>query len=95
MADPWPPKACGFAVEQLPSNSPDFSPIENCWAWLNERLAETDPATPEKFDAFKQRVRNAVGWLHENKAGEMANLIPSMQRRLQAAIRLKGARTGY
>ena len=25
-------KACGFAVEQLLANSPDFNPIENVWA---------------------------------------------------------------
>ena len=30
---------------------------------MDSRLADTDPGTLEKFDAFKERVWNAVAWL--------------------------------
>ena len=58
---------------------------------------ETDPGTLEKFDAFMERVRNAVAWLNGNakKKEEMTGAVDSMRRRLQELIRLKGARAGY
>ena len=39
----------------------------------------------EKFDAFKERVRNAAAWLNGNakKKEEMTGAVDSMQRRLQ------------
>ena len=64
---------------------------------MDSRLADTDPGTLEKFDAFKERVRNAVAWLNGNakKKEEMTGAVDSMRRRLQELIRLKGARAGY
>ena len=61
------------------------------------RLAETDPGTLENFDAFKQRVRNAVNWMHADPKTQrqMTNGVDSMPRRLQKAIDLRGAATGY
>ena len=89
-------KEAGFTRgEQLPPNSPDFNPIENAWAVLNDRLGETDPGTLEKWDSFKIRVANAMRRVNENKAEQMENMVRSMPRRLAECLTLKGARTGY
>ena len=49
------------------------------------------------FAAFKQRVRNAVAWMHADPKTQqkMTNGVASMPRRLQKAIDLRGAGTGY
>ena len=52
-----------IAIQFPLANSPDLNPIENVWSFSDSRLADTDPGTLEKFDAFKERVRNAVAWL--------------------------------
>ena len=85
---------CAHQVEKLPPSSPDFNPIENVWFLLDKRLKETDPGKLEKLADLKVRVGNAVRWLNANGQQGLRNCVESMQRRLQTAIRLKGAGTG-
>ena len=89
-------------VLKLPANSPDLNPIENVWAFMNERLEKTDPGTLEDEAAFRQRVENAVRWLNtgvgpQGKPNKQTceRTIESMPRRLRALVDLDGARTGY
>jgi len=85
----------GVEVEKLPPNSPDFNPIENAWARLDERLAKTDPSKLETEKEHKKRVNNAVKWVNRNETEGFKNSISSMPDRLAEAKQLKGARTGY
>ena len=80
---------------KLPAHSPDFNPIENAWALLDDRLDSTDPGTLETVEAFKVRMDNAVRWLNKNKKNEMFRMVENMQRRFAEALQLKGARTSY
>ena len=85
----------GYTVEQLPPNSPDLNPIENAWALCNGRMRDTDPAKLETHPEFKARANNAVRWANANKKAELLNMVASMRKRLAAAVKRKGARTGY
>ena len=89
-------KGAGFRkVEKVPPNSPDLNPIENAWARLDDRMAATDPEELETNQEFKARAENALRWLNRNEAEGPTNMVESMQRRLGAVIKLKGARTSY
>ena len=58
-------------------------------------MAETAPVHFEKLPEFQVRVKNVVNWLNRNKEDTMRNCGSSMPRRLEEAVALRGARTGY
>ena len=62
---------------------------------LNSRLATTKRSGWESEKAFRVRVRNAVLWLNSTRGATLKGLIPSMPRRVQACVEVKGAMTPY
>jgi transposase len=54
----------------LPPDSPDFSPIENCWSKLKAILRKVKARTRDALDdALKQSMdgiteADAIGWFH-------------------------------
>jgi transposase len=72
-----------------PSNSPDFNPIENLFAWM-KRFVENRLPTNENT------LRAAVEEAFDNIPDEHTfNLMNSMRSRLTQAVAHKGARTKY
>ena len=64
---------------KLPANSPDFNPIENAWAPLDDRLDSRDPGTLETVEAFQVRMDNAVRRLGKNEQNEMFRMVESRE----------------
>jgi hypothetical protein len=72
-----------------PSNSPDLSPIENLWSWVQRRV---DANGCKTFKEFKATVHEE--W--KNVTTEMTSkLIQSMGRRLKSCIKKEGNMTKY
>ena len=63
----------------MPAHSPDFNPIENAWALLDDRLDSTGPGTLETVEAFKVRMDNAVRWLSKDDKNEMFRMVESRE----------------
>lgn len=72
-----------------PGNSPDLSPIENVWAWVDSEVAKLGCKTFEEF-------KDAVDYKFQNIPRSMCeNLIASVPKRLKRCIEFEGAKTGY
>ena len=82
----------GCVVDLLPGwpgNSPDLSPIENVWAYVDAEVARMGCKTFEDFKA-------AVDMTFENIPRDMcAKLIASVPKRLSRCVDRAGAKTGY
>lgn len=72
-----------------PSNSPDFDPIENAFAWMKRFVEGRAPTT-------EQELREAIqeAWL-AFPVEYTDSLMESIPFRLQSCIQLNGARTKY
>ena len=85
-------KRTGSVVELLegwPGNSPDLSPIENVWAYVDAEVARMGCKTFEEYKA-------AVDTTFENIPIAMcAKLIASVPKRLAKCVELGGCKTGY
>ncbi len=85
-------KHSGTVVDLLrswPGNSPDFSPIENVWGYVDSEVAKIGCKT---FAEFKC----AVDVTFKNVSKQMcAKMFQSVPERMQRCIDLDGARTGY
>ena len=78
-----------------PKYSADLNPIENVWAWLHRRLADTLPAKTESREKFIVRLRAAVCWLNRNKKAAMVKLVANMKQRTQAVQDNRGHRIAW
>ena len=78
--------APGGLLEPCPANSPDFSPIENVWAMMAEKLGRMQPCTTfEELWGALQAARAEI------TSANLHNLIESMPRRLADCIEKGGA----
>ena len=73
-----------------PGNSPDLSPIENCWRIVKEKVAKHAPTSYDDLLDVIKRV-----WVQEISPELTDNLIASMPRRLAGVINAKGGHTKY
>ena len=88
----WNSKRGGGVVDLLPGwpgNSPDLSPIENVWAWVDRKVAERGCSSFEEFckavdDTFKSVPREML-----------ERLFDSVPERLRLCIAMDGHRTSY
>ena len=78
--------APGGLLEPWPANSPDFSPIENVWAMMAEKLGRMQPCTTfEELWGALQAARAEI------TSANLHNLFESMPRRLADCIEKGGA----
>ena len=85
----WKQKCPGFVVEVLPQwppNSPDLSPIENVWGYVQ---AEVNKAGCKNFDEFQAKVQEVFKNLSHK---HVSNLFNSMKGRIEECMAKKGAR---
>lgn len=76
-------------LENWPPNSPDLSPIENVWGWVDAEVAKKGC---KSFDEFKQEVLKTF----RSIPVEMCeNLIDSIPRRLARVVETNGGKAGY
>ena len=78
-----------------PAHSADLNPIENVWALLRDRLADTAPAHMEDRDQFIARLRLAVAWINRNKKAHMQKLAGNLKQRARDVNDNEGHRTGW
>ena len=78
-------------IEKLdwPSQSPDLNPNEHLWATLDYRIPTESRVNLQTFWTKLQDEWNAL------PGDILANLVNSMQKRLQAVIDNKGGNTKY
>lgn len=76
-------------LEGWPGNSPDLNPIENAWAYVQQRV---DAAGCSKFEEFKATLHRE--WMALPKE-YCAKLVKSMRDRLGKCVSLSGDKTGY
>jgi hypothetical protein len=72
-----------------PANSPDLNPIENLWAYLQQRVYAREPRTLAQLQRFIEEEWDAVPieMLHR--------LVDSMNRRLAAVVYKGGGNTSF
>lgn len=76
-------------IEDWPPHSPDLSPIENVWGWVD---AEVQKQGCQTFEQFKQAVLDTF----KSVPIEMCeHLIDSVPKRLQRVIKRNGGKCGY
>lgn len=76
-------------LEDWPSNSPDFNPIENIWGIIKRRVEELQPQSVD--DLIKITFET---W--ENVSiQDIQTLISSVPNRLSACINANGMHSGY
>jgi hypothetical protein len=88
----WKEKAPGHVVELLPNwppNSPDLSPIENVWGYVQR---EVNKAGCKTFPEFKTKVEQTFKNLSQR---HLTRLFASMKDRINQCLALKGAKTRY
>ena len=80
-----------FGIEVLadwPKYSPDLSPQENVWGWVEREVRKCE----EKADSYADFCRKLFRVAQRYPAG---SLIASMHQRVQAVLSNKGAMTKY
>lgn len=80
-----------FVYLAHPPSSPDLNPIENCWAWIKQRLAEL-PRHPTSIDALFEVCSRL--WM-EIPQEHIDACIVSMPRRLEEVRKAGGFVTKY
>lgn len=74
-----------------PGNSPDFNPIENCWAYLKSKVYSRRNNT---IAALKKNIEEV--WKNDHGMRMMIKkCVESIPNRIQAAIQAKGGSTKY
>ncbi len=79
----------GVTVLDWPANSPDLNPIENLWGIVKRKMRDT---RPNNADELKATVKETWASIPPQQCHK---LITSMQRRIEAVIKAKGAPTKY
>ena len=88
--------AAGMAVQQdHPKYSQDLNAIENAWAFLRSRLADTQPKQLESRAAFCRRLRSANLWVNKNRKTALRYLCRNQKERARDVLALKGGRTKW
>ena len=80
---------------RYPKHSPDLNAIENAWAFLRARLADTRPPQREWREAFVGRLRNAVAWVNANHGAALQRACGKKRRRALAVKANKGDMTKW
>lgn len=84
----------GITCVEHPPYSPDLNPIENLWAWMDDKVDRSDTDSIEKLQQAVadcwERMRDDV-----NVKAVMKELVDSMPRRCEAVIKAKGYHTKY
>ena len=85
-----------LAKNEWPPRSPDFNPIENMWGVTKRALSDTLYGDLSNSEANIKHLWNAVETFFNDQDEQYINtLVASFRHRLQRAIELKGAYTGY
>ncbi len=79
----------GVGVLDWPSNSLDLNPIENLWGIVKRKMRDT---RPNNADDLKAAIKATWASIPPQQCHK---LITSMQRRIEAVIKSKGAPTKY
>ena len=72
-----------------PPNSPDLSPIENVWAWADQKVNALGCKT---FEEYKDAVLQTLANIPKSM---LARLFDSMEGRVQECIKREGDKLGY
>lgn len=76
-------------LDGWPGNSPDLSPIENVWAWVDAEVAAMGCKTfPEFCEAIDMKFKNVPKSM-------LANLFDSLPKRMQQCLTVHGHKTSY
>lgn len=73
-----------------PGNSPDISPIENCWSELKKKVSNLNPTS---INDLKIKINQV--WRNDISPDYCKHLIDSMPNRIAAVIKAKGQITKY
>jgi hypothetical protein len=76
-------------LPKWPGNSPDLSPIENVWAYVDAEVAQLGCKTFEEFKAAVDRTFQSI------PKSMCETLMKSMANRLERCVELEGAKIGY
>ena len=82
-------------LENFPKCSQDLNPIEVAWREVRARLAATEPTAFENRARFIARLRNAVAWVNQNRAGYLRYICSAQKEWAQDVLDQKGARTSH
>lgn len=76
-------------LEHWPPNSPDLSPIENVWGWVQAEVAEQGCKTYPEFEAAVQEAFRKI------PIAKLEKLMKSIPKRLERVIQTNGGKCGY
>jgi hypothetical protein len=76
-------------LQDWPPNSPDLSPIENIWGWVDARVNKKGCSTWHEYKAAVHLAFQQV------PRGMIDNLYKSMPQRMQLVMEKGGGKTGY